>query len=51
MKNKDPQYLKARFDWLRKRTKGRGRHPALGSPLNGKNRAQRQRIRAGWAAT
>jgi hypothetical protein len=42
-------YLKSRFTWMRKRTKGRSQHPALGSPLNGKNRAQRQRITNGFA--
>lgn len=41
-------YLKQRFDFLRKRTKGRSQHPALGSPLNGKNRAQRQRVTSGF---
>lgn len=43
-------YLKARFEWFRKRTRGQGRHPALCSPLNGKNKAQRQRITAGMGA-
>lgn len=42
-------YLKARFDWLRKRTKGQSRHPALGSPFSGKNRAQRTRIKAAFS--
>jgi hypothetical protein len=43
-------YLKARFDYISKRTRGYGRHPALGSPLSGKNKAQRQRITAGMSA-
>ncbi len=41
--------LKLRFNWMRKHTKGRSQHPALGSPLSGKNRAQRQRITNGFA--
>jgi len=36
--------LKIRFDRFRKRTRGQGRHPALGSPMSGKNRSQRQRL-------
>ena len=40
-------HLKARFDHISRRTRGHGRHPALGSPLSGKNRAQRRRITSG----
>jgi hypothetical protein len=43
-------YLKARFDHISRRTRGHVRHPALGSPLSGKNRAQRQRITTGMGA-
>jgi hypothetical protein len=45
---KDSQYLKARFDFMKKLTKGRSR--SVLSPLNGKNRAQRSRITSGMKA-
>jgi hypothetical protein len=43
------EFDKARFDFLKKVTKGRSR--SLTSPFNGKNKAQRQRIGAGFAAS
>jgi len=44
----DPEYLKARFQFMKKVTKGRSR--SVFSPLNGKNRAQRSRVTSGMKA-
>ncbi len=44
----DPEYLKARFHYMKKVTKGHSR--SVFSPLNGKNRAQRSRVASGMQA-
>jgi hypothetical protein len=46
--NEERAYLKARFDYLRPRTKGRSNR--ISSPFSGKNKAQRQRVSAGMHA-
>jgi len=42
---------KARFDWLRTaRIKGYGRSFRMGSPMSGKNRAERERLSRGFGS-